>query len=129
MQMERSLNLLEARDPVCALTLAAAAEEILGSMARRKGEIPRVEGLAHYLGSIYEWAGKPRPSKKELIARHNAVRNHLKHQDDGRNVTVAADFMFEAEEMLLRCMFNHFNAFGCWPRSRHLRAWFEHMTL
>lgn len=128
-QMEQSLALLEADDPVSALTLAGAAEEILGRIVARKGRRPRVEFLADYAGSIFEWAGKARPSKKELIALENGTRNELKHQDDGRNVTVEADFVFDAENMLLRCMYNHFDAFGCWPKSPRLRAWFEHITL
>ena len=129
LQMEQSLNLLEAGDPVSALTLAGAAEEILGRMAARKGKEPRVEYLADYAGSLYKWAGKPRPSKKELVRLENCTRNQLKHQDDGRNVAVEADFVFDAEDMLLRCMFNHFNAFRCYPKSKRLRDWFEHMTL
>lgn len=128
-QMEQSLNLLDAGDAVSALTLAGAAEEILGRIAARKGKEPRVGYLADYAGSLYEWAGKPRPSKKELIRLENRTRNHLKHQKDGRNVSVKADFTFDAEDMLLRCMFNHFNAFGCYPKSQRLRCWFENMTL
>ena len=128
-QLKQSLRLLEQGDSVSALTLAGAADEILGQMARRKGVEPRVEYLAAGLGSLYEWAKKPRPTKKQLISRVNEIRNHLKHQDDGRNISVQADFEFEAEEMILRCMFNYFNAFGCYPASKALRHWFQNMTL
>jgi len=128
-QLEQSLRLLETGDPVSALTLAGAAEEILGRAASRKGHDPRVEYDADWLGSFYDWAKKPRPSKKQLISRLNSTRNHLKHQDDGRNIKVEADFEFEAEDMILRCMYNHFNAYGCYPASKRLRGWFEHMTL
>ena len=128
-QMDQSLNLLDSGDPVSALTLAGAADEILGRMVAKRGRAPRVELNAHFLGSLYEWAGKPKPTMKELIRIENRTRNELKHQDDGRNVTVEADFQFDAESMLLRCMFNHYEAFGCWPKSRRLRSWFENMTL
>src|ERR1039458_3534091 len=111
-QLEQSLNLLEAGDPVSALTLAGAAEEILGRVASRKGHESRVEYNADWLGSLYDWAKKPRPAKKKLVSALNATRNHLKHQDDGRNIWVEADFQFEAEDMILRCMFNHLKAFG-----------------
>jgi hypothetical protein len=127
-KMEQSLNLLVSGGPVSALTLAGAAEEILGRIVQRKGKKPSVESLADWVGSIYDWAGKPRPSKKKLIASENRVRNELKHQDDGRNVTIEADFRFHCEEMLLRCMYNYFDAFGCFPRSRNLRFWFMNMT-
>ena len=128
-QLQQSLNLLEAGDPVSALTLAGAAEEILGRIACRKGHKSQVEYNAAWLGSVFDWAKKPRPSKKELISMLNSVRNHLKHQDDGRNIRVEANFQFEAEEMILRCMFNHFNAFGCYPSDKRLQNWFLNMTL
>lgn len=123
------MNLLEIGDYISALTLAGAADEILGRIVARKGLVPRVERDAAYFGSVYEYFGKPRPSKKELITIENRIRNELKHQDDGRNITVDADFQFEVEGMLLRCMFNHFDAFGCYPKSKRLRRWFEDLTL
>lgn len=128
-QMEQSLNLLEAGDPISALTLAGAAEEILGRMVAKKGKKPRVESLADWIGTIYDWAGKKRPSKKKIIAIENRIRNELKHQNDGRNITVEADFNFHCEEMLLRCMYNYFDAFGCFPQNRNLRSWFANILL
>lgn len=128
-QLEQSLNLLEAGDSVSALTLAGAAEEILGMAAARKGHAPRVEYNADWLGSLFDYVKKPRPPKGQLVSALNSVRNHLKHQDDGRNIKIEADFEFEAQEMILRCMFNHFNAYGCYPSSKRLRYWFENMTL
>jgi len=128
-QMEQSLALLEAGDAVSALTLAGAAEEILGRVVARKGGQPRVEGLAAFDASFYKYVGKPIPPLKNLISRQNKTRNELKHQDDGRNVFVEADFIFDAEEMLLRCMFNHYDAYGCWPKSPRLRGWFENKTM
>ena len=127
--MEQSLNLLEGGDPVSALTLAGAAEEILGKIVAGKGRTPRLEYLTEYTTSLFEWAGKPTPSREVLINLENRARNELKHQDDGWNVKVEIDFDYEAESMLLRSMFNHFNAFGCYPSSRRLRNWFENLTL
>ena len=100
--MEQSLNIMEAGAPVSALTLAGAAEEILGKMARKRGKETRVEYTADYLGSLFEMAGKPRPPMKELIRLENRVRNDLKHQVKGREAVIEADFHFEAENMLLR---------------------------
>lgn len=127
-QMEQSLNLL-ANDPVSALTLAGVAEEIIGRVAQRKGHKSQVERQATHLGALYEWAGQFRPSRKQLIALVNKTRNELKHQDDGRNIKVEADFKFEAEEMLLRCLFNHVDAYGYLPASTRLKNWFFNMTL
>ena len=125
-QIERSVQLLtEFNDPVCALVLAAAAEEILGKMTLRKGEIPQVENLAEILGQFYDLAGKPRPSKTERIRAHNRIRNELKHNDGGKNVRVVADFQFEAEEMLIRAIKNYFNTFKCMPNNQNVREWFD----
>jgi hypothetical protein len=130
LQLERSVELLEdCNDPVCALTLAAAAEEIVGKIAVAKGHAAMVENWAEHLGGWYDYFGKPRPPKKQLVGTHNRVRNELKHNDNGRNIHVAADFEYWAEDMLLRAIKNYFNAFGCLPSSSRVRAWFENMTL
>jgi len=130
LQLERSVELLEDHnDPVCALTLAAAAEEILGKIAVRKGRAAMVENWAEYLGSWYDCLGKRRPPKKQLVGIHNRVRNELKHNDNGTNIRIAADFEYWAEDMILRAIKNYFNAFGCFPRSSRVRQWFENITL
>lgn len=126
-QLEQSLRLLQESDAISSLTLAGAAEDILGKMAAKKGSRPRVEELANYLGSLYDESNKPKLSK--LISILNKPRNQIKHLDDGRNIRIEADWHFEAEEMILRCMFNHFKAFGCYPSSKNLKNWFEDMTL
>jgi hypothetical protein len=129
-QLERSLDLLLNRnDPVSALTLASAAEEIFGKFSMKQGNAPAVEDWAEYLGSFYDYFRKPRPSKKALIQAHNKIRNELKHNDSGKNYFVTADFQMEAEDMIIRAMKNYFNAFGCFPRHRNLRIWFDFMTL
>jgi hypothetical protein len=87
-QLEQSLRLLEEGDPISALTLAGAAEEILGKAAARKGRKPQVEYYADWLGSLFDYTKKPRPQKRQLVVALNAVRNHLKHQDDGRNIAI-----------------------------------------
>jgi len=130
LQLERSIRLLEeSNDPVCALTLAGAAEEILGQIATQKGRSTTVENWAEYLGSFYDWMGKPRPPRKKLISVHNRVRNALKHNDAGKNTRVRADFRFEAEDMILRAVKNYFEAFDSLPTSKTIRSWFEQMTL
>jgi hypothetical protein len=122
-QMERSLKLVEAGDPVSALTLAGAAEEILGRFASRRKVPPCVELTAEGLASLYHQKHRRCPPKKHLIGFLNSARNHLKHQDDGRNIRVDADWQSEAETMLFRAMINHFNSFDCYPSSQPLRRW------
>ena len=127
-QLEQSVKLLSEGDAVSALTLAGAAEEILGRAAARKGHRPRVEVLAAWVGSLCDYLKKPRPSVKELVRDQNQPRNHLKHQDDGRSIYVDYNWRFEAEEMILRAMYNYHDAYGSFPSSRLLRDWFEGIT-
>jgi len=129
-QLERAVKLLEDDvDPVCALTLAAAAEEILGQIAKHKSGRNALEDSADYLATVYDWAKVPRPSRKTLFHRHNRLRNELKHNDKGKNSWVQADYQFEAEEFLLRAVRNYCFAFNCLPASKRIRRWFEWMCL
>jgi hypothetical protein len=126
-QLERSLRVLEDGDPVSALTLAGAAEEILGGFARRRGFPPCVELSAEGIGDILERAGRARPPQKRLMAFLNFPRNHAKHQDNGPNVRVEFDWQGEADNMIFRAMLNHYNAFECWPASKRLRLWMSNI--
>jgi hypothetical protein len=123
MQLERSLCVLEDGDPVSAVTLAGAAEEIFGQIARRRGLPPCVEFSAEGIRGLLTRSGAAPPSKKRLIAILNFSKNHAKHQDDGRNLRIDIDWQFEAEYMIFRAMLNHYNAFECWPASKRLQIW------
>ena len=126
-QLEQSLRLLQAGDPVSALTLPGAAEEILGRVASKKGYPPCVELTADGIASLFDRARKLRPRKEHLINFLNYARNHLKHQDDGRNMRVDLDWQGEAENMIFRAMLNHLNAFQCYPANKALRSWMTHI--
>jgi hypothetical protein len=128
-QLEQSLALLQRDDPVSALTLAGAAEEILGYIADKRGHEPQVYVMADWLGSLFERANQPRPKKDYLIRFFNSARNHAKHQTDGINIRISADWHFEAENMLIRCMLNHRRVFGRYPASKALRLWMANIVV
>jgi hypothetical protein len=127
-QLWRSISLLE-HDPICALTLAAAAEEILGKMAATKGRCTALEEDTIWLQQIADYLKRPRPSREKVHKSLNRVRNELKHNDGGSNVRIQADFVFEAEDMILRALRNYGRAFGCMPSNRLIRGWWENMSL
>jgi hypothetical protein len=61
-QLKQSLRLLHS-DPVSALTLAGATEEVLGCFARRKGFPPVVDLTAEGIGELFDRAAKPAQPK------------------------------------------------------------------
>jgi hypothetical protein len=129
-QLWRSIDLLENHnDPVCALTLAGAAEEILGKMAAKKGHSTALEDDTIWWGQMADYLKRPRPSREKVHKSLNRVRNELKHNDGGRNVRIQAEFVFEAEEMILRALRNYERAFGCMPSNRLIRGWWDHISL
>lgn len=94
-QLDRAIRLLlEEKDAISALTLAGAAEEILGALVE-------LAGGRHSLGSFVDecvtggrrhgedWKGK------DFAEMQNSTRNALKHFGDGTDVTVSDADAFE----------------------------------
>jgi hypothetical protein len=138
-QLIRAVLLLEdCADYISALTLAGAAEEILGKMVQKKGGSTAFEDWAVYTRSFWDYAAKRAneenyplniPDDKEVKRRLNATRNELKHNDPGKNVRVHAMFQYEAEEMLLRACKNYLKLYNRLPRNKRLVDWWENITL
>jgi len=129
LQLHRSVDLLDQGDPVCALTLAAAAEEILGQIAKKKSHRTQLENNAIWFDSVADFLKARRPSRKKFYGASNRLRNEFKHNDCGRNVRVRGDLVFEAEEVIIRAVKNYHHAFGCLPGSKIVREWFMDMTM
>ena len=137
-QLEQAVKLLLTGDPVCALTLAGAAEEILGKMVAAKGLSTTLEDWVAYERSMWDYA-VPRaaaqgkaitiPNDKELHRRMNHARNEFKHNERGKNSSVAAYYNWEAEDMILRAIKNFYKLFDKPPRSKLVRDWWEDTTL
>lgn len=105
-QLERALRLfLDEKDYVCAITLAAASEEILGKLLEKAGK-------EHALGSFVKACvatGKvvynENWSHKDFADMANAFRNDLKHYTDGNPITIPRE---AAVEILDRAIENFF---------------------
>jgi hypothetical protein len=127
-QLHRAVDLLiNHDDPICALTLAGAAEEILGKIVEAKGLTNAHKEDAAFLKQVFEYVKHPLPA--DLSSRLNKQRNELKHNDGGKNKQVKADWRFEAEDMILRGIRNYQRAFGCTPRSKLVRQWWDWISL
>ncbi len=131
-QIFRAIKVLEEQnDPVSALTLAGAAEEILGNMLRAKGQMPAFDSVVEWNEEMWAFAatkakeqGYPLsvPALKEIKRRVNRTRNELKHMCDGK--PVAAYYRWNAEEMLERAIVNYYCLHGKPPQKSIVR-WFE----
>lgn len=100
-QVETAIDLfLSDKDFISALTLAGAAEEILGRLLQRKGEKNMLENLH---GWYQETTGQ-KISFGEFAKKANFTRNTLKHA----NAEVELDvFRWEAVQMIMRALFNY----------------------
>jgi hypothetical protein len=91
----------ESEDPTCVVTLAGAAEEVLGNMISR-GDEPNMMARMIDMARERGWNATNR-----TIYRHvNRVRNALKHAGDSEE----DEFEFDPEEgraMILRAMVNY----------------------
>jgi hypothetical protein len=132
--MRRAILLLKEGDFICALTLAGAAEEILGKMVARKGRSTAMEDFAVRDRQLWEWAAKkePRlkiPTETEFRQGLNRLRNEFKHNDAGKNSRVSGIFEYEAEEMLFRCIRNYLKLYGRPPRDKIISTWWDYISL
>ncbi|HWG70807.1 MAG TPA: hypothetical protein VN692_15440 [Steroidobacteraceae bacterium] len=104
-QIDRAIRLyLDEADFVCAITLAGAADELLGKLRALSGREPIVEHYADVVSKINVALGGETIDKKGAISELNSARDSLKHFHDGKSVTF--DFAEEAYELIDRAVSN-----------------------
>lgn len=128
-QLRTAARLYKQGDYVSSLTLSAAAEEILGKIAKRRIGKNELDKEIMYLGSIHEYYSKSKPNNKTLIKSINKIKNELKHNDLGENSWVDADFEFEAVSLFVKAVKNYFNAYNEMPKDRIINGLFDFLTL
>jgi hypothetical protein len=117
-QLRKAIQLFNAKEYVCAVTLAGAAEEILGKIAKKRGGTTALEGETHFWNQLAEIVNKPKPERKKVIDVLNRARNELKHNDSGKNIFYEADFEFEAQCLIDRAIRNYWLAYDTPLRDR-----------
>ena len=104
-QLDRAIRLyLEESDFVCAITLAGAADELLGKLLASSNRQPIVENYAAAISKLNVVLGGAPVEKKDAISELNAARDSLKHFRDGGSVRF--DFAEEAYELIDRAASN-----------------------
>lgn len=88
-QIERAVVLaLDEADFISAVTLAGAAEEILGSLLETRGLQSSYSGLKHVLDYVHEDVKSVNLTSKEFRALANGARNNFKHLSGTEKVEV-----------------------------------------
>lgn len=107
-QLETALRLFrEDHDFLAVITLAGAADEILGKLVARQGEDSSVASLNKAAAAIYEHLFGEQAGEGTFVDRANRARNALKHLDAGGSPTVTFDAQQEAVDMLNRAIDNY----------------------
>jgi len=122
-QLERAVRLLlDEEDTISAITLAGAAEEILGKLVELRGG---AHSLQKFIEECVE-GGKQRGEEwkgSDFADMANYFRNELKHYSDGQDVTVtpnlAYDLIDRAVENLLALGVEEFEQLRRYRSARH----------
>lgn len=107
-QLETALRLWESgEDDLSVITLASAAEEILGKCLKAEGRSNSLEDMKSAYSKLSMHLFGEQPGPRELAERANHARNALKHYDLGSSPTVTLDAHQEAGDMLNRAIDNY----------------------
>lgn len=128
-QLRAAAKLYKEGDYISSITLAGAAEEILGRIAEKRTGSKSLENEILYLNGLGEFLGKGKIEKKKIINVINKTKNELKHNDSGVNNWVDADFENEAVLLFVKAVKNYLNAYNEMPKDRVIVNLFEHLTL
>jgi hypothetical protein len=96
----------EGDDYFSVLTLAGAAEEILGKLLRSSGRQNSLDDLTSGAVLVYKHLFGEEAGAKEFAIRANRARNASKHLDAG-GPTITLDIRDEAKDMLIRAIDNY----------------------
>lgn len=110
-QINRAVLLfLDENDYISSLTLAGAAEEILGGVLRRQGKIPAIENIvAGGMDTQKALFGIVSP-KKLLFNSLNEDRNKLKHFNEQEPLHISPGY--SSSRMISRAITNYVEAFS-----------------
>ena len=121
-QIETAIDLfLSDKDFVSALSLAGAAEDVIGALLRRKGEKSMLENL-------HVWdqeTTREKVSFGDFARKTNLTRNTLKHANEATEDEIEV-FRWEAVQMLMRALCN-WTALGETPtaKMREFNNWLQ----
>ena len=108
-QLTEAINLFVSEKFLCALTLAGAAEEILGRLALMEGQSSAIQASAAKILELKDKLGLTAlisVTEKSLFQSWNAARNTVKHHDKSDPDSVVINSCDEAYWMIRRALAN-----------------------
>lgn len=107
-QLETAIRLFfYGGDHYAVLTLAGAADEILGQILKALGKEPALHSFARSYSLIIDALYGKRLEEGKLRKKMNAARNEVKHFDSFEEMTIAFDAREEAVCMISRAVENY----------------------
>ena len=112
-QLETALRLyFEGEDYYSVITLAGAAEEILGKLLICRGDENSLSALKRAAAAVHEVFLSQTPKDSEISERANAARNAMKHWSPDKPKVIEFDVREEAKDMLNRATDNYYDLTG-----------------
>lgn len=111
-QIDTAIRLYEEGNFLGALTLAGAAEEILGKLVSESGRQSALASLKEAVAAIHTHLSDEEIAPNWVVTRANSARNSLKHLDTSAGRDVSFDPEDEATDMLNRAIINCWRANG-----------------
>lgn len=109
-QLETAIRLFEeGHDFFSVITLAGAADEILGKLAKEAGASSSLDSLTAAAVAIHQHLFQEPGDAKWIADRANRARNALKHLNTAQGRTVTLDPVEEAIDMLDRAITNYWS--------------------
>ena len=107
-QLERAITLFAGPcDYVSAITLAGAAEEILGKLVTEAGRDNSVNSLARAAAAVHKLVTEEVLEPRVFVDRANRARNALKHLETSASRDIAMDPHQEASDIINRAIDNY----------------------
>ena len=102
--------------PSC-ITLAGAAEEVLGKIAADAGHEPALKKALKELLELHRHLWGTEAKESDYAELRNHARNEMKHKCSGTDVSL--DYEQQAAEMLARALENYLLCFGAPHPDQH----------
>ncbi len=105
-QLLTALKLWHEQDYISSITLAGAAEEILGKRLRKLGMEPSFDQMKAIIVALAKQEGDTTPNLERLVAGMlNGTRNELKHYAGDESIEF--DLRSDCQELLERALGNY----------------------
>ncbi|HCT22904.1 MAG TPA: hypothetical protein DIW54_06040 [Chitinophagaceae bacterium] len=128
-QLRTAIQLYNKGNFICSLTLAGAAEEVLGQIAKKHAGQNALIDQKVWADQVADSFKKARPSLSKVSVFRNKVKNEVKHNNSGYDSVEEYDFKFEAEEFILALIRNYELINGHMPNDRIVKAFWKWMSM